>query len=87
MNYIYIYTHREIFADKKRLQQIILNLLSNALKFTSVGQIKLKYWTEPPFIYFKVSDTGVGIKEENIHKLFQPFEMIEETKNINKYGN
>ena len=83
---MYICTHREIFADKKRLQQIILNLLSNALKFTSAGQIKLKYWEEPPFIYFQVSDTGVGIKEENIHKLFQPFEMIEEAKNINKYG-
>ena len=70
-----------------RLQQIILNLLSNALKFTSAGKIKLKYWAEPPFLYFKVSDTGVGIKEENIDRLFRPYEMIEETKDINKYGN
>ena len=72
-------------GDKKRLQQIILNLFSNAIKFTALGTIKFKFRERPP-LYFSVSDTGVGIKEKDIHKLFQPFGMIENTKEINKYG-
>ena len=78
--------YRELYADKKRLQQIILNLLSNAIKFTALGTIKFKFWEKPPFFYFSVSDTGVGIEENDIPKLFLPFGMIQNTKNINKYG-
>ena len=75
----------------KRFQQILLNLLSNSLKFTFNGFIKIKtkskIISDTNLISISVSDTGVGIKEENIKELFHAFGMLNDTKTINKYGN
>ena len=69
-----------------RLQQIFLNLLSNALKFTTAGYIKFKFLSLPPSLYFSVTDTGIGIKQRNMSKLFKPFGMIQGATGSNKYG-
>ena len=86
--YIYIYIYSEILGDRKRIQQILLNLLTNAIKFTLKGKIKLSIWEDSPNskLFFQVSDSGVGIKEKDLSKLFQAFGMISDTKNINKFG-
>jgi PAS domain S-box-containing protein len=64
-----------LFADMTRLRQILLNLLSNANKFTEQGIIRLTVTTENrddmPWIQFTVSDTGIGINPE--HKIFDAF--------------
>ncbi|MEO5348036.1 MAG: ATP-binding protein [Magnetococcus sp. YQC-3] len=71
-------------GDPVRVQQILVNLLSNALKFTPRGRISLqaamKEW-HPPHLYvtFSVTDTGVGIDEEQLTKLFQPFVQADST--------
>lgn len=76
-----------IVADSKRLKQIILNLLSNAAKFTEEGEIVVKAeraGTESVLI--SVKDTGMGIKEEDIPKVFEKFRQIDMSSTRNKGG-
>ncbi len=63
-------------TDQRRLKQILLNLLSNALKFTEVGSVTLKVENYPDKLTFSVIDTGIGIKEGDQTQLFQPFRQI-----------
>ncbi len=65
-------------GDFGRLSQVISNLLSNAIKFTEAGSIQLHATLQSEeadhlFVLFEVQDSGVGISEKNISKLFQPF--------------
>jgi CHASE2 domain-containing sensor protein/CheY-like chemotaxis protein/nitrogen-specific signal transduction histidine kinase len=78
-----------ICADEKRLRQILINLLSNAIKFTDNGlvtfQVKLlgiekKDESTIHKVRFQVEDTGVGMKSEQIDKIFLPFEQVGEKK-------
>jgi PAS domain S-box-containing protein len=64
-----------IETDPTRLKQILMNLISNAVKFTKHGsvQIKLGYRSEPHQIYFEVVDTGRGVSQEQANYLFEPF--------------
>jgi signal transduction histidine kinase/CheY-like chemotaxis protein len=61
-------------ADKKRLRQILINLLSNAVKFTERGHVSLKVSVRNDIAQFEVSDTGVGIRPEDIETIFAPFD-------------
>ncbi|MBD2345183.1 hybrid histidine kinase/response regulator HrmK [Anabaena subtropica] len=63
-------------ADSLRLKQMLLNLLFNALKFTSTGTVGLKVKLEDLFIHFTVWDTGSGISPEHLALLFQPYFQI-----------
>ena len=92
----------ELFGDDIRIRQILVNLLNNAVKYTHKGRVTLAVklleedtlqQTEIPEekdskvrILFAVKDTGIGIKEEDIQKLFIPFERIEEKRNRNIEG-
>ena len=72
----------EVSLDKTRLNQLLLNLLSNAVKFTSNGYIKLsakeqEHTKNSVLIQFTVEDTGAGIAESDISKIFQDFEQVE----------
>ena len=62
-----------ILADAVRLRQILHNLLSNALKFTSEGTIEVRLGTCGDQLCFEVSDTGIGLPEDRIQHLFAPF--------------
>jgi signal transduction histidine kinase/CheY-like chemotaxis protein len=71
-----------LIGDKLRLSQVVLNLLSNALKFTKDGEVKVIVNQERVegnryFINFKVQDTGVGIAKEDQDKIFDKFVQIE----------
>lgn len=80
----------QIDCDSRRVQQVLLNLISNALKFTCQGYIKLKIEKQEEngriFIMFSVEDSGIGIKEENISKLFKLFGKLQDTASLNKNG-
>jgi signal transduction histidine kinase/FixJ family two-component response regulator len=76
-----------IKSDEKRLRQVLINLLSNAIKFTEKGSVtfliknqKLESTSTTERIVhricFQVEDTGVGIKKENLEKIFLPFEQV-----------
>lgn len=62
-----------ICADPMRLQQVLSNLLNNAIKFTDTGCIILQVCTYDSYLEFSVRDTGIGIPEKEIPRLFDPF--------------
>lgn len=64
---------KSITADKKRLHQVLLNLLSNSVKFTDTGSVTLSLEEREDFYTFTVSDTGCGIPEEKQMNLFSPY--------------
>jgi|GEM_PF-1246355 len=66
-----------LFVDFKRIRQLLINLLDNAIKFTSKGSVQLRISRQENCIRFCVIDTGVGIPSERIPFLFRPFELIE----------
>lgn len=68
-----------IFSDKRRVEQILLNLVNNALKFTAKGKVEVKAHKKDENIEVIVKDTGIGIKKEDFHKLFKPFMQLEYT--------
>lgn len=71
----------KFYGDKGKLFQILLNILTNAVKYTEVGKIKLDVTGERTGdhekLLFKVSDTGYGIKKEDYNKLFEKFSRLE----------
>lgn len=62
-------------SDERRIKQVIVNLVSNALKFTSRGSVCLhaSFKKETKELVFKITDTGIGIKKSDQIKLFQIF--------------
>lgn len=65
-------------GDAKRTRQILINLLSNAIKFTREGQVTLTVRYRSQIAEFAISDTGPGIAEEHVERVFEPFERIED---------
>lgn len=80
----------EIYSDEHRLKQIILNLVSNSLKFTFDGEIsiscKLIESEDDMYVEFKVKDTGIGISSEQQAMLFTMFSMVSDSKLLNPNG-
>ncbi|MBD3344737.1 MAG: PAS domain S-box protein [Chitinivibrionales bacterium] len=79
-----------LFGDKSRLQQILLNIAGNAVKFTNRGEVRIgatkKHETHSHvLVEFEIQDTGIGIKEENMHLMFQSFCQID-SSTTRKYG-
>lgn len=75
-----------IEGDPTRLSQALLNYIHNAVKFTEKGTITVRVVREADRILFEVSDTGIGIAEENQEKVFEPFETILEDKEDPRLG-
>jgi len=67
-----------IFSDKKLIKQILINIINNAVKYTNTGSIRIKYRKlKKEYISIKIIDTGIGIKKEDINKLFVSFKQID----------
>ena len=64
-------------TDQRRLEQIILNLLNNAVKFTEKGHVRISCRIENDHYLLSVSDTGIGMRPEEIPEPFQPFHQID----------
>ncbi|MCW6036542.1 PAS domain S-box protein [Spirulina subsalsa FACHB-351] len=82
----------DIVLDERRIRQVLINLLNNAVKFTPEGgcvTLEVTLPTEknnPPYLRFSVIDTGIGITPENLTKLFQPFVQIDSALNRQYQG-
>lgn len=63
--------------DGRRIRQVLLNLISNAAKFTAQGSITLRATRQGDQVIFSVRDTGVGIKPEDLPKIFEEFKQID----------
>jgi PAS domain S-box-containing protein len=66
-----------VFGDEKRLRQVLINLLSNAVKFTATGQAELRVSHRDNSACFEIEDTGPGIAEQDLERIFAPFERLE----------
>lgn len=80
----------KLFGDDVRIRQVMVNLLNNAIKYTQSGTVTLsvegRVEGRKVLLDCSVSDTGIGIKEEDMAKLFKEFERIEEKRNRNIEG-
>ncbi|MDM8545194.1 two-component regulator propeller domain-containing protein [Candidatus Venteria ishoeyi] len=66
----------QVYFDEKCLQQILLNLLSNAIKFTEKGNVSLKIQQYNKQLRFSVRDTGIAIPQQELSKIFEPFQQL-----------
>lgn len=90
---------RNLFGDDIRIKQVLLNLAGNAAKFSEEGEIKITVKLHEPLkskesflenqkiiLDFSVKDTGIGIKKENLEKLFTSFQQVDLQHNRKKEG-
>jgi CheY-like chemotaxis protein len=66
-----------VFCDRTRIREVLLNLLSNAARFTESGGVRVSAHRDGNDVLFSVADTGPGIASDQINKLFQPFEQLD----------
>jgi CheY-like chemotaxis protein len=64
-------------GDPLRLRQVLLNLLTNAVKFTPSGRVTLSAFRDETHLFFRVADTGIGMDEPQLRQLFQPFQQAD----------
>ena len=82
---------KTLHGDDMRISQVIMNLLTNAVKYTKTGEVRLTVKNsgitdKDLLLYVEVKDTGIGIKEEDMPKLFESFERLDKEKNRNIEG-
>ncbi len=80
-----------LYGDGGKIRQILINLLNNAIKFTKEGEVNLKVeWDDTqgqsPKMILTVSDTGIGIKKEDIERIFENFQQVDTKRNRNVEG-
>ena len=66
-----------IHSDRRRVEQILINLLNNAVKFTEHGEVSLECKVEENWLVTKITDTGIGIRPEDLQTLFKPFQQVD----------
>lgn len=80
----------KITTDATRFRQVLINLISNAIKFTEKGSVEVNLWSEKrnetDFLYFTVADTGIGIPNEQLGSIFKPFEQVADVVSRNQGG-
>ncbi|WP_321428629.1 PAS domain S-box protein [uncultured Methanolobus sp.] len=76
-----------VYADKAKLKQVLYNLVSNAIKFTSAcGSVTIGTKNDGEFTHISVKDNGIGISQEGVKKLFKPFTQLESFKSRSHEG-
>ena len=77
----------DLYADPKRLRQIVTNLGSNAIKFTDAGEVRLEVTRVEGAVEIRVSDTGIGIPEDALDRIFEEFDrFVESTPDRRRRG-
>jgi len=66
-----------INQDRRRVEQVLINLVNNAIKFTERGEVNVECQVREGWLETSVRDTGIGIKPEDMHRLFKPFQQID----------
>jgi CheY-like chemotaxis protein/anti-sigma regulatory factor (Ser/Thr protein kinase) len=74
-----------LYSDQEKIKQVLINLLSNAAKFTHQGEINLTVRQEGEMLYIDVSDTGIGISEVALGRIFEEFQQAD-TTTTRQYG-
>jgi signal transduction histidine kinase len=66
-----------LVGDRTKIKQILLNFLSNAIKFTQEGRVVVQVRPEPNAVHVSVADTGIGIRDSDLERLFEPFRRLD----------
>jgi len=66
-----------LYSDEGKVSQILRNLISNAIKFTEQGEIRIRALVQEEMVQFTVSDTGIGIPQDKLDAIFQPYIQVE----------
>jgi signal transduction histidine kinase len=72
---------KDILCDHIKIKELLSNLLSNAIKYTDKGSINFNVFESDNYLCFEISDTGIGIGEKEIHKIFEKFYQINSIQN------
>lgn len=75
-----------VYGDETRVRQILMNIVNNAIKYTNEGCITLHVEREEKQLCFRVTDTGIGIKEQDMSRLFTSFEQLDVRRNHKVMG-
>lgn len=67
----------QIHADRRRFEQVLINLLNNAIKFTHQGEVEISCTVEDRLVKCSVRDTGIGIKPDQLETIFKPFSQVD----------
>ena len=78
-------TRSDLIADSQRIQQIMINLIGNATKFTDTGGITVKVSETEDHVVFDVTDTGIGIPQDHVTRVFEAFHQVDSSSG-RKYG-
>ncbi|MBT7024145.1 MAG: response regulator, partial [Gammaproteobacteria bacterium] len=69
----------QFVGDERRIGQILINLMGNAIKFTQEGGVTLQAWVDEERLHFSITDTGIGMSDEVLERLFKPFEQADQS--------
>jgi len=70
----------QVFGDKEKLKQVFVNLLQNAIKYTDEGSVEILLDEEKKFVNISVKDTGIGIPEEDLNRVFERFYRVDKAR-------
>ncbi len=70
----------QVFGDKDKLRQVLVNLLQNAIKYTDEGSIEILLAEEKKFVNISVRDTGIGIPEADLNRIFERFYRVDKAR-------
>ena len=76
----------DIFADPDRIQQVLINLVGNAIHYTEKGLVKVRGWSDPLHLWVEVSDTGIGIEPDELPHIFDRFWRSDASRRQNQGG-
>jgi two-component system phosphate regulon sensor histidine kinase PhoR len=70
----------QVFGDKEKLKQVFVNLLQNAIKYTDEGSVEIIIQEEKKFVEISINDTGIGIPEEDLNRIFERFYRVDKAR-------
>lgn len=70
----------DVFGDKEKLKQVFINLLQNAIKYTDKGEVEILLEDEKKFVNVMIKDTGIGIPEEDLNRIFERFYRVDKAR-------
>lgn len=70
----------QVFGDKERLKQVLINLIQNAIKYTEKGGVEISVEEDKKFVTIKIKDTGIGIPEDQLTRIFERFYRVDKAR-------